>query len=68
MLSVYSPFTKVSHDDGHTFTKPHPVGLEHGSPPHIMRHSSGVLIASYGIGCLLWSESHVQCGQRGNLG
>jgi sialidase-1 len=45
---VFTIYQSESYDDGHTFTKPHPVGLEHGSPPHIMRHSSGVLIASYG--------------------
>lgn len=36
-----------SYDDGKTFTNPR-VLITHGSPPHLLRHSSGVLICSYG--------------------
>ena len=36
-----------SFDGGKTFTEPHCL-VTHGSPPHLMRHSSGVLICSYG--------------------
>ena len=35
-----------SYDNGKTFTKPYPVGLEHGAPSHLCLHSSGVLISS----------------------
>jgi len=45
---VFTIYQSESYDDGRTFTKPHPIGLEHGAPSHIMRHSSGILIASYG--------------------
>lgn len=37
-----------SFDGGRTFTQPHGVGVAHGSPPHLVQHSSGVLISSYG--------------------
>lgn len=36
-----------SFDGGKTFTEPRCI-VTHGSPPHLMRHSSGVLICSYG--------------------
>ena len=36
-----------SEDGGKTWTTARPLGF-HGSPPHIMRHSSGVLVMSYG--------------------
>ena len=36
-----------SFDGGKTFTVPHKL-IDHGSPPHLMRHSSGVLVCSYG--------------------
>ena len=35
-----------SFDGGLTFTEPREI--THGSPPHLMRHSSGVLISTYG--------------------
>lgn len=44
----YTIFQSESNDGGKTFTDPHPIGLEHGAPAHIIRHSSGVLISSYG--------------------
>lgn len=40
-------FQCESFDGGKTFTEPHCV-LSYGSPPHLMRHSSGVLVCSYG--------------------
>ena len=36
-----------SFDGGKTFTVPHKL-IDHGAPPHLMRHSSGVLVCSYG--------------------
>ena len=36
-----------SFDGGKTFTAPHKL-IDHGSPPHLLRHSSGVLLCSYG--------------------
>ena len=44
----FTIYQSESRDGGKTFTKPHPIGLEHGSPPHLTLHSSGVLISSYG--------------------
>lgn len=45
---VFTTYQSESRDDGKTFTKPHPIGLPSGAPSHILRHSSGILIASYG--------------------
>jgi hypothetical protein len=45
---VFTIYQSESYDNGKTFTKPHSIGLKHGAPSHILRHSSGVLIASYG--------------------
>ncbi len=36
-----------SEDGGRTWTQARPMGF-HGVPPHLMRHSSGVLILTYG--------------------
>ncbi len=36
-----------STDGGYTWTTARPLGF-HGSPPHLLRHSSGVLILTYG--------------------
>ena len=45
---LFTVYQSESFDDGKSFTVPHPIGLGHGSPPHLMLHSSGVLISSYG--------------------
>ncbi|HZJ77667.1 MAG TPA: sialidase family protein [Clostridia bacterium] len=45
---VFSTYQCESYDNAKTFTKPHQIGLESGAPSHLLRHSSGVLIASYG--------------------
>ena len=34
-------------DGGKTWSIPKPLGF-HGSPPHLLRHSSGVLVCVYG--------------------
>lgn len=39
--------TAISADGGKTWTEPQPTGIC-GAPPHLMRHSSGALILSYG--------------------
>lgn len=44
---VFTTYQSVSTDGGKTFTKPYDLG-NNGAPCHIMRHSSGVLIATYG--------------------
>jgi len=36
-----------SEDGGKTWTKAHPTGV-YGSPPHVIRHSSGALVCVYG--------------------
>jgi len=44
---IFSIFQSVSTDGGHTWTEPVRL-IDHGSPPHLLRHSSGVLICAYG--------------------
>ena len=46
-LVNFSILQTESSDGGMTWTQPRPLGF-HGSPPHIIRHSSGVLILTYG--------------------
>ena len=36
-----------SDDGGKTWTQAHPLGI-YGSPPHVIRHSSGALVCVYG--------------------
>lgn len=43
----FSIMQTVSDDGGITWTKPASLGF-HGSPPHLLRHSSGTLVCSYG--------------------
>jgi len=45
---VYRVLYSKSYDNGVTWEKPLPLGIE-GSPPHLMRHSSGALICTYGF-------------------
>jgi BNR/Asp-box repeat. len=45
---VFTTYQCESFDNGKTFTKPHEIGLKTGAPSHLLRHSSGILIASYG--------------------
>lgn len=44
LLTMYVTF---SDDNGQTWTDPKPMGTN-GAPPHLMRHSSGALLCSYG--------------------
>ena len=44
---VFTVWQSVSDDGGTTFSEPRPLGVE-GSPPHLMVHSSGALVLSYG--------------------
>jgi sialidase-1 len=46
-LVIFSMMQTESTDGGHTWSVPKPLGF-HGSPPHLLRHSSGVLILTYG--------------------
>lgn len=55
---VFTIYQTVSKDGGKTFPKPSPIQLENasdvdakflGSPPHIMRHSSGALLSLIGV-------------------
>jgi hypothetical protein len=48
MEGIFTIYQSESDDGGKTFSKPHQIGLEHGSPPHLTLHSGGVLISSYG--------------------
>jgi len=43
----FSIFQTESGDGGRTWTPAHPLGV-HGSPPHVLRHSSGALVCVYG--------------------
>jgi sialidase-1 len=43
----FSLMQTESDDGGRTWTQARPLGF-HGSPPHLLRHSCGVLILSYG--------------------
>jgi len=44
----FSLMQTESDDGGHTWTVPRPLNF-HGSPPHLLRHSTGVLILTYGF-------------------
>jgi sialidase-1 len=46
-LSTMTILQTESEDGGKTWTAPWPA-IRHGGPPHLMRHSSGVLICTYG--------------------
>ncbi|MCX6991974.1 MAG: sialidase family protein [Kiritimatiellaeota bacterium] len=46
-IPSFSLMQTESDDGGRTWTTVKPLGF-HGSPPHLMRHSSGVLILTYG--------------------
>ena len=43
----FSMFQTESDDGGRTWTQARPLGV-YGSPPHVMRHSSGALVCVYG--------------------
>ena len=46
---VFTTYQSVSNDNGKTWTKPEPLlDIKGGAPAHIMKHSSGVLISTYG--------------------
>jgi hypothetical protein len=46
-IPSFSLMQTESDDGGRTWTPARPLGF-HGSPPHLLRHSSGVLILTYG--------------------
>ncbi len=46
-LVSFSMAQTESLDGGRTWSVPRPLGF-HGSPPHLMRHSSGTLVLAYG--------------------
>lgn len=43
----FSMMQTESDDGGRTWTSARPLGF-HGSPPHLLRHSSGILVLTYG--------------------
>lgn len=46
---LFTIYQSESHDNGKTWTKPKPVLPRlGGSPPHLFKHSSGMLICTYG--------------------
>lgn len=47
-IPSFSMMQTESDDGGYTWTPAHPLGF-HGSPPHLLRHSSGVLVLTYGF-------------------
>ena len=44
---TFSMFCTISEDGGYTWSDPKWMGIS-GAPPHLMRHSSGALLCSYG--------------------
>lgn len=44
---IFSILQSISEDGGKTWSIPAPTGAE-GAPPHLLRHSSGAVICSYG--------------------
>ena len=46
-IPSFSLMQTESDDGGQTWTPARPLGF-HGSPPHLLRHSSGVLVMTYG--------------------
>ena len=46
-LVNFSLMQTESEDHGNTWTPARPLGF-HGSPPHLLRHSSGILVCVYG--------------------
>jgi hypothetical protein len=46
-IPTFSIMLTGSDDGGRTWTAARPMGF-HGSPPHLLRHSSGVIILTYG--------------------
>lgn len=46
-LTSFSIMQTVSTDGGKTWSPPEPLGF-HGSPPHLLAHSSGALVCVYG--------------------
>lgn len=55
-LGIYK---SVSRDGGRTWSTPEDMGI-HGSPPHLLRHSSGAIVLTYG-----WR--HAPYGQRARI-
>jgi len=47
-IPSFSMMQTESDDGGRTWTTARPLGF-HGSPPHLLRHSSGVLVLTYGF-------------------
>jgi len=46
-LDSFSLVQTISDDRGRTWSEPVPLGF-HGSPPHLLTHSSGALVCTYG--------------------
>lgn len=46
-IPTFSLMQTESDDGGRTWTSARPLGF-HGSPPHLLRHSSGTLVLTYG--------------------
>lgn len=64
---VFRVLTTRSEDRGKTWSVPQPLGIE-GSPPHLMMHSSGALICSYGYRAFDWLKNNDgESGQRAVL-
>ena len=46
-MCIRDSYQSESLDGGKSWTQPKPLGVD-GSPPHLLCHSSGVLISAYG--------------------
>ncbi|MEN6304066.1 MAG: sialidase family protein [Armatimonadia bacterium] len=51
----FSMMLTESDDGGRTWATARPLGF-HGSPPHLLRHSSGVIILTYGYRLAPWGQ------------
>jgi len=47
---IFTIYQSISHDEGRTWSKPEPILPRlGGAPSHMIRHSSGILVAVYGF-------------------
>ncbi|MEN6548266.1 MAG: sialidase family protein [Armatimonadia bacterium] len=51
----FSMMLTESDDGGRTWATARPLGF-HGSPPHLLRHSSGVIVLTYGYRLAPWGQ------------
>jgi hypothetical protein len=60
----FSMFQTESDDGGRTWTRARPTGV-YGSPPHLLRHSSGALVCVYGYRVAPYGQRAIVSGDGG---